>query len=203
MVVAKVTAVPIEELIKKHSDVDPFLIKKWERIFSLFFDRNASHQVDWGDFYLVVKKVRDIYGAESVQTDFAKKSLAALWEGLCSIADADKDQLISIDEWIGLLKKTNAQTEPKWFKDYQNFMFKLFDVSCDGVMDLAEYTDGMNTYGFDQSECDAAFHKFSVDKKGQYVPQMKPETWNTYFHQLFYSTNKADLGNHLFGIIDF
>lgn len=195
MVVAKPTAaVSIEDLIKKHSDVDPFLVKKWERIFSLFFGQfshsfllsiicfrqkcfsssrlgrfllgcqgeNYFQNSKFYYFLLTFQKVRDIYGAESVQTGFAKKSLAALWEGLCSIADADKDQLISIDEWIGLLKKTDAKTEPKWFKDYQNFMFKLFDVSCDGVMDLAEYTDGMSTYGFDQSECDAAFHKFSV-----------------------------------------
>uniref|UniRef100_A0A1I7W7D8 EF-hand domain-containing protein n=1 Tax=Heterorhabditis bacteriophora TaxID=37862 RepID=A0A1I7W7D8_HETBA len=125
-------------------------------------DRNASHQVDWGDFYMVVKKVRDIYGADSVQTEFAKKSLAALWEELCKLADNDEDQLISIEEWIGLLKKTDPKKEPKWFKDYNNFMFKLFDVSHDGLMDLAEYSDGMNTYGFSSVDCDEAFRKFSV-----------------------------------------
>lgn len=44
-----------------------------------------------------LQKVRDIYGAESVQVSFAKKSLEALWEGLCKIADSDDDQLISIE----------------------------------------------------------------------------------------------------------
>ncbi|ETN83398.1 hypothetical protein NECAME_07407 [Necator americanus] len=94
-------------------------------------DRNASHQVDWGDFYLVVRKVRDIYGAESVQTAYAKKTLAALWEGLCKLADADEDQLISIDEWINLLRKAEHTKERKWFDEYERFMFKLFDVSCE------------------------------------------------------------------------
>ena len=89
--------VSVEELIKANPDVDPFLIKKWEYIFTMFFgivylmellrlriqnlDRNSSHQMDWGDFYLVVRvsrikfsvetyflqKVRDVYGADSVQ----------------------------------------------------------------------------------------------------------------------------------------
>ena len=45
--------------------------------------------MDWGDFYMVVRKARDIYGAESAQVQFAKKSLESLWEGLCKLADAD------------------------------------------------------------------------------------------------------------------
>jgi hypothetical protein len=27
----------VDELIKKYKDVDPFLVTKWERIFTLFF----------------------------------------------------------------------------------------------------------------------------------------------------------------------
>lgn len=45
----------LDDLIKKFPDLDPFLLKKWERIFNVFFDRNASAEVDWGDFYLVVR----------------------------------------------------------------------------------------------------------------------------------------------------
>ncbi|EYC23930.1 hypothetical protein Y032_0014g2223 [Ancylostoma ceylanicum] len=190
------------ELEAKFPDVDPFLLRKWERIFSMFFDRNASHQVDWGDFYLVVRKVKDIYGAESVQTEYARKTLAALWEGLCKLADADEDQLISIDEWINLLRKAQEKKEQKWFDEYERFMFKLFDVSCDGVMDVEEYIDGMNVYGMKRAECKEAFQKFAVDEKGAPVAKLSKELWSRYFHELFYSTDKNALGNHLFGICD-
>ncbi|PAV72318.1 hypothetical protein WR25_17924 [Diploscapter pachys] len=195
--------VSVEELIKANPDVDPFLIKKWEYIFTMFFDRNSSHQMDWGDFYLVVRKVRDVYGADSVQTDFAKKTLAALWEGLCSLADSDKDQLISIEEWIHLLKKTNAQKDTKWFSDYDHFMFKLFDVSCDGVMDVVEYNDGMSVYGFKLPASTEAFKKFAVDKKGAYTGKVHPKEWTQYFNEFFWSTDKKLAGNHLFGILEF
>lgn len=109
----------------------------------------------------IFQRVRDVYGADSVQYSYARKSLEALWQGLCKLADSDQDELMfvywftfkftifsikngkliftfvcvfcsSLDEWIDLLKKVDlrdCENEPKWFLDYQAFMFKLFDVS--------------------------------------------------------------------------
>ncbi|KAK0395938.1 hypothetical protein QR680_001498 [Steinernema hermaphroditum] len=205
MVAQTATQVPLPQLQAKYSDVNPFLIKKWERIFTLFFDRNCSHQVDWGDFYLVVREVRNIYGAESEQSSYAKKTMEALFQGLCKIADKDHDKLISIFEWIDLLKKVSAdvkKNEPKWFIEYLTFLFKLFDVSADGVLDLAEYTDGMSTYGHNISDSHAAFKRFAVDDKGNSVRAIDLKKWHIYFHQLFFSTDPKDLGNNLFGTMD-
>ena len=57
--------------------------------------------------------------------------MEALWKGLCRAADSDKNEQILIDEWINLLKPVDIKnrTEPKWFDDYNKFMFKLFDVA--------------------------------------------------------------------------
>uniref|UniRef100_A0A914DDK4 EF-hand domain-containing protein n=1 Tax=Acrobeloides nanus TaxID=290746 RepID=A0A914DDK4_9BILA len=197
--------IDMQELIKNHKDVDPFLLQKWERIFTLFFDRNASHNVDWSDFYLVVRRVRDIYGAESVQLSYAKKSMEALWQGLCKLADSDSDQLISLNEWVNLLKKVDIKqrTEPTWFNDYSNFMFKLFDVSDDGVLDVAEYTDGMSAYGYKTAECHEAFKIFSRVDKWTCLEKIPLETWKKLFFEAFFSIDKNAPGNHLFGKIDF
>lgn len=66
-----------------------------------------------------------------MQYSYARRTLEALWQGLCKLADSDHDELISLDEWVELLKKVDLKnrTEPRWFNDYQTFMFKLFDVS--------------------------------------------------------------------------
>jgi len=189
----------MEELIAKHKDVNPFLLKKWERVFSMFFDRNASAEVDWGDFYLVTRYVRDIYGAESDQMKFAKSSMKSLWEGLVGMADSNKDEVIQLDEWVEVLKKSNMQTQPKWFHDYMMFMFKLFDVSADEKLDLAEYTDGMTTYGFSVEEAHKAFHKFAVDAKGSSVPSIDSSQFKKLWLEYFYSTDSCALGNYLFG----
>ncbi|CAJ0607342.1 unnamed protein product [Cylicocyclus nassatus] len=193
----------IGELEAKYPDVDPFLLRKWERIFSMFFDRNASHQIDRGDFYLVIRKVKDIYGAESEQTDFARKTLTTLWENLCKTADSDNDQSVSIDEWIKFLKSSTKSEEMQWFTDYRTFMFQLFDVSCDNLLDIEEYIDGMNVYGVKRPEAKEAFQKFAVDASGKNVPVVSKEMWARHFYDLFYSTDKNALGNHLFGVSDF
>jgi len=190
-----------EELRKKHPDVDPFLLKKWERIFNAFFDRNAGGDVDWGDFYLVTRQVRDIYGAESDQMKYAKASMKALWDGLISIADKNKDDVISLDEWIDVLKKCDMKNEPKWFNEYLTYMFKLFDVSADNKLDLAEYTDGMLAYGFSTEEAHEAFKKFAVDKGGKYASFIDFSTFKKYWNDYFYSKDKKAIGNTLFGIM--
>jgi len=188
-----------EELKKRHPDVNPFLLRKWERIFNAFFDRNAGGDVDWGDFYLVVRQVRDIYGAESDQMQFAKNSMKALWEGLLKVADQDKNEVISVDEWVNVLKTTNPKNEAKWFHDYMTYMFKLFDVSGDNVLDLAEYTDGMLAYGFTTEEAHAAFKKFAVDQKGAKCVKIDFAKFKDYWNQYFYGIDPKSLGNFLFG----
>lgn len=111
--------------------------------------------IDFKTFELKIRclqKVREVYGAESVQINYARKSLEALWKGLCKIADINRDNLISIDEWIQLLRRVKSpyttdlnnvlfqvsvmkEKEPKWLDDYQAFMFKLFDVSGESQND--------------------------------------------------------------------
>jgi len=191
----------LKELQEKYKDVDPFLLYKWDRIFELFFDRNAGGDVSWGDFYLVTKKVKEIYGADSEQMRMAKSCLQALWDGLLSMADRNKDKVITIDEWIQLMKAQDPKKESKWFDDYMAFMFKLFDVSADKKLDIAEYADGMATYGFEEADAHAAFKIFSVDKKGKYIPSIDFPQFKIYWLEYFYSKDKKALGNNLFGVL--
>jgi hypothetical protein len=91
-----------------------------------------------------LQHVRDIYGAQSEQMKYARNSMKALWEGLkkvgcqvCSCpecvgvqeADKNNDELITIEEWIQIIRGTDPKHENPWFMEYLTFMFKLFDVS--------------------------------------------------------------------------
>ena len=134
-----------------------------------------------------------------MQYTYARKTLEALWRGLCRLADMDNDELITMDEWIRLMRKSMHDIEAQhfdeiqfhWFNEYQNFMFKLFDVSrrrggnfrtitgdrntrnaCegyighkffieDGYIDLVEYADGMSIYGYRHHESVEAFRSFA------------------------------------------
>jgi len=187
------------ELAEKHK-LDAFLLKKWERVFSLFFDTNESKNIEWEDFYLVNRHVRDIYGADSEQMSFARESTKALWEGLIQLGDKNKDNKISLDEWIALMKSTEGKDAP-WLTEYLKFLFKLFDVSADKVLDVAEYKDGMAAYGFSPEDAEKAFRKFAVNAKGSPVPSIDFTQFKKLWNEYFYDTNPNALGNYLFGCI--
>uniref|UniRef100_A0A914PTQ6 EF-hand domain-containing protein n=1 Tax=Panagrolaimus davidi TaxID=227884 RepID=A0A914PTQ6_9BILA len=151
-------------------------------------------------------KIREIYGEKSPQMEYARKSLEALWEGLQILADTKGDainhDLVTIEEWITILKKSNSKdkTGPKWFTDYMKFMFKLFNVSEGGWdLNINEYSDGMAVYGHGLEEAHAAFHKFAIDKDGKQKDYISFEEWKQLFSDLFFSSNEKDLGNYLFG----
>ncbi|KRZ13503.1 Calexcitin-1, partial [Trichinella zimbabwensis] len=114
------------------SDVHPFLLSKWKSIFITFFDSNNSKEIDWSDFYLITKRVGDLYGVDSEQMRLTRKRMQPLWDGLVELADLNKDEKIQLSEWVDFLKRCeNGQSaEMRWIQEYMNFVFQLFDVSC-------------------------------------------------------------------------
>lgn len=195
-------AEPSAELKKEFPDVDPFLLYKWQRAYEKFFDINESGDMDWGDSHIVFRKVREIYGAQSAQTKLAKEKLKALWEELLKVADDNKDKRISESEFCKVLKAHDPKNNVPWYLDYATFIFKLFDVSEDGKLDLAEYADGMLAYGHDEGEAHKAFAKFAVDAKGKAKPSVDWSEYHKLWDEYFYSKDKKAPGNHIFGVID-
>lgn len=190
----------MDELKAKYSKIDPFLIRKWVRLFDIFFDRNASDNIENADFFIVLRQARNIYGAQSEQAKYARGAMTKLWDGLRKEADKNKDSKISITEWIDFLAKSSRDKHDGWFTDYEDFIFKLFDVSNDGVLDLAEYTDGLHCYGYAESDAHEAFDTFTTAHAHQVTTIDKK-----HFHQLwldyFFSKDKKAVGNNLFGVL--
>ena len=60
---------------------------------------------------------------------YARNTMKALWDGLKKEADKNNDELISLVEWVTIIKGTDPKHENPWFMEYLTFMFKLFDVS--------------------------------------------------------------------------
>jgi Ca2+-binding EF-hand superfamily protein len=180
--------------------VDPFLIKKWEKAFHTFFDTAATGDIQWADFYVVTKKVKDIYGADSEQMTLAKSCLHTLWDVLQQKADRNKDKVIDMAEWEDVLKTHDPEHESSWFQKYCQFLFKLFDVSADNFLDIAEYADGMVCYGMEEHDAHAAFKKFAVDGSGKYIGKINFKQFKELWIQYFYSTKPDAPGNHLFGV---
>lgn len=189
------------ELKAKYPNVDEFLLKKWDRAFGLFFDRNMSDDITAADFYIVIRQARNIYGAQSEQAKYAKDAMTKLWEGLKKECDFNHDEKISIEEWVDVLKDTDRTKEDPWFHDYMGFLFKLFDVSGDAVLDMAEYTDGMHCYGFAEGECHEAFNSFAPKAKPGHPAVVNRKQFADLWLDYFFSKDRAAPGNNLFGML--
>ena len=152
---------------------------------------------------ILFQNVREIYASDTKRIEYARKSLEALWEGLQRMADSNGDSLVTIEEWIAILKKANIKDQkerPKWFGDYMTFMFRLFNVSEGGWdLNVDEYADGMAVYGHGLQEAHESFGKFAVDSDGKPKDYISFEEWSNLFFDLFFSSDEKDLGNYLFG----
>lgn len=69
----------------------------------------------------------------------------------------------------------------------------------DGVLDEAEYADGMSLYGFKYKECLDNFKKIAFDTNGHPIEHITPLLWKGLFMDLLFSTDKLRAGNLLFG----
>ncbi|KAL1240327.1 Calexcitin-1 [Trichinella pseudospiralis] len=187
------------------SDVHPFLLSKWKSIFITFFDSNNSKEIDWSDFYLITKRVGDLYGVDSEQMRLTRKRMQPLWDGLVELADLNKDEKIQLSEWVDFLKRCeNGQNaEMRWIQEYMNFVFQLFDVSCDGKIDFPEYVDGMKTYGVAESTARRAFSLITDACDHDHAKAFFDKaTFNNLWKQYFFSKDKLATGNHLFGMVE-
>ncbi|KRX46684.1 Calexcitin-1 [Trichinella britovi] len=187
------------------ADVHPFLLSKWKSIFITFFDSNNSKEIDWSDFYLITKRVGDLYGVDSEQMRLTRKRMQPLWDGLVELADLNKDEKIQLAEWVDFLKRCeNGQSaEMRWIQEYMNFIFQLFDVSCDGKIDFPEYVDGMKTYGVAECTARRAFSLITDACDHDHAKAFFDKaTFNNLWKQYFFSKDKLATGNHLFGLVE-
>jgi len=179
--------------------MDPFLKKKWERVFLVFFDTNRSNMLEWNDFEIIIEKIRTMRGDQSDDYKLAKTTLKEIWTGLISLADTDKDNKVSMEEWCEMWYRAEDQVHPHWQHDYLTYMFKLLDSSGDKLIDKAEYVEVMRGYGLTEDDASEAFEKIS-EKSNKYAIDFEQflELWNEYFH----SKDPNAPGNYLFGAVN-
>ncbi|KRX14532.1 Calexcitin-1 [Trichinella nelsoni] len=166
------------------ADVHPFLLSKWKSIFITFFDSNNSKEIDWSDFYLITKRVGDLYGVDSEQMRLTRKRMQPLWDGLVELADLNKDEKIQLAEWVDFLKRCeNGQS--------------------DGKIDFPEYVDGMKTYGVAECTARRAFSLITDACDHDHAKAFFDKaTFNNLWKQYFFSKDKLATGNHLFGLVE-
>jgi hypothetical protein len=128
--------------------LDPFLRKKFERVFYTFFDTNRNGVIDWNDFEILFDKIKDLRGEGSHEYRIVTDSMLMVWKGLLQetkgidmTTEPDKDIEITIDEWLKTWEKFDPKHMPIWQWEYLKYMFFLVDTSGDKYIDIKEYTE--------------------------------------------------------------
>jgi len=188
---------------------DPFLKKKWDRVFYTFFDANKNKVIDWNDFEVVFEKIKELRGEQSAEYKIVSDAMETVWKGILhqaknvDIMHLEKlenvPQEVTIEEWDKIWEKFDPNHMPIWQWEYLKYMFFLIDTSGDKFIDADEYATVMKIYGMSQKDAVAAFKKFAVDPKGKALDKIDyglfVQLWNEYFK----STDKSKRGNFLFG----
>jgi Ca2+-binding EF-hand superfamily protein len=182
--------------------MDPFLQKKWERVFSTFFDTNRDGVLEWPDFVGIIDRIREVRGADCPIFKTAEKTFEKIWENLVVLADKNKDDKISLDEWKQMWKVlTSSSTGSNWQSDYLNYMFTVLDSSGDNLIDREEYIAVMESYGVPKAEANSAFDKFAVGADGKPLQGIDLATFKALWKEFFEATEPSAKGNFLFGMV--
>lgn len=118
-----------------------------------------------------------------------------LWDRLRDLMDADDDGRISLQQFMDGCERLISEQRTSAVADPVELIFDMVDANQDGVIDLAEFTKWMNSYGVGAQETVEAFDLLDADDDGVLS---RPEVAAA--AQAFYaSTDPADVGNWLFG----
>jgi Ca2+-binding EF-hand superfamily protein len=188
--------------------LDPFLKKKFERVFYGFFDTNRNGVIDWNDFEILFGKIKELRGEDSHEYRIVSDAMLMVWKGLLQetkgidmTQEIDREIEVTIDEWLKIWESFNPKHMPIWQWEYLKYMFFLIDTSGDKFIDEAEYVEVMAIYGMKPADSKAAFAKFAVSE-GKKVDKVNYGQFVRLWYDFFGSTDKSKAGNYLFGKIE-
>ncbi|XP_014204819.1 calexcitin-2 [Copidosoma floridanum] len=174
-----------------------FQKKKLLFVFNTFFDFNQSGSIDIKDFDLAVQKICEERGWSDGNPRYThvKETMNKVWNGLQQGADADNDGQITREEWYSMWEEyvKSPDNAVEWQQTYMNLVFDIEDVSGDGSIDEAEFSQVCKTYGVEETESKDAFKKLQV---GDEITRPKFEKL---WQQFFSSDDPSTPGNFVFG----
>jgi Ca2+-binding EF-hand superfamily protein len=128
---------------------------------------------------------------DSAQADGMRELFSRWWQALADAVDADKDGVISPDEFVAGL----SSLDPEAFGATGPILFDVFDPSGDGLISPAEYRGLASIYGVDAAQADESFARIDLDGDGH----VTREEFGVLFVEYLTSDDEGAPGNWLYG----
>lgn len=128
--------------------ISDFLERKLTRRFQTF-DFDGNGRIERSDFETSAARMADEFGhdADSPARQRLMELSLGLWEHLVSVADADRDGTIDLDEYKKAFVNGLLETEDSFDQGYRPFLDAIMavaDTDGDGMLDVDEYVRGIS-----------------------------------------------------------
>ncbi|CAH1793482.1 unnamed protein product [Owenia fusiformis] len=180
--------------------------KYWERKikfeFDTWLDQDKNGIVEKRDFDLHVKHILSLakWTEGSPMWVRCNDLFGTLWNEIKSLADANKDDKITIDEWLNAFEKICTQLKartmeiPPWYRDWLNLYFDVLDRlgNSDGWVSIEEFKTYFRTVlKFPDDLTEQCYNDITYDGR----IAMDRDFWSTMILQYYLSTDMNSAGN--------
>lgn len=161
-------------------------------------DRDEDGFLTKADYEGFAKRVCELWnyppGTREYETAYAQN--VAVWDYVRDVADKDKDERISLDEFLASYDVTlNDETLfDRMLVQYGKTILQLGDLDRDGKMSGREYVAFMGCYGLPKETAQEAFRHLDLDSSGYLTLDEVMQRGSE-----FYGDDPNAPGNWLFG----
>ena len=168
------------------------------RMFNLV-DRNQDNKLTWEDHQAILDRMAKASNISTASPEYLglKGAIEANWNELKRHADLDKDDAVTLDEWIAHHDRMLGTKE-----GYQlaiaaitQSLLGIADRDRDGKLSQSDWTMLLDVYGVDGTKAKQSFEKLDTDHDGV----MTQQELLSAVEQFVRSTNPSDPGHWLLG----
>lgn len=172
--------------------------KKLPNLFKLY-DADGNGFIEAGDFDAMHALFCQVAGWEkgSKAYELFKKGLSVRWERIRTHADTNRDDRVSLAEWLAYVDKM-LQSEEAYdieVKAIGGMTFLAFDPNLDGRLSLPEFKNWHRALRLNPGQAEALFYRLDLNQDGS----ISIDELLGLVRQFFTSDNPTDPGNGLFG----
>ncbi len=178
--------------------ITEFQKKKMQHFFNVF-DTDKDGFLEQADLERVIQKLAAVQNLEagSPTYDNLHAKWMFVWNTLQKVSDANRDNLVSPEEWITLVDMTLTSEEA-----YQQIMYSIgsstfdaVDTNNDGIIGVAEWTAFFKAHDIDEAVAEETFARLDLNSDGHISKDEGLEL----LHQFFYNNDPETPGNLFFG----
>lgn len=178
----------------------PLQERKARRMFEVF-DINNDGTVERNDFTLILNKLAEVvpFSRQSETYRGLNYLYQNRWKKMLFFADSDKNEQISIDEWVSycnsLIEKDSYEEDILPITCYVIRLFADQNKKEDFKIDVSVFEKFFGAYGIDKELAQQTFEKLDINKKGYLTEEQITKYWREFYE----SNDENALGNWFFG----